>query len=178
MNRTLVTVCTAEWSLYVPQSGHYMYRTVLTICTVQWSLYVPPNGHCMYRKMVTICTAQWSLYVPHNGHYMYRTVVNICTAKWSLYVPHSGHYMYPTMVTICGFCNREGECLLCGTEPLGHGLLNAKASRLHPDTHTHTHSVGLLWTRDQHNTDTSTCKHTTLTTDRHPCPWRDSNPQS
>jgi hypothetical protein len=23
-------------------SGHYMYRTVVTICTVQWSLYVPP----------------------------------------------------------------------------------------------------------------------------------------
>ena len=23
-------------------SGHYMYRTVVTICTAQWSLYVPP----------------------------------------------------------------------------------------------------------------------------------------
>ena len=32
----------AQWSLYVPHSGHYMYRTVVTICTVQWSLYVPP----------------------------------------------------------------------------------------------------------------------------------------
>ena len=23
--------------------GHYMYRTVVTICTAQWSLYVPPG---------------------------------------------------------------------------------------------------------------------------------------
>jgi len=23
-------------------SGHYMYRTVVTICTAQWSRYVPP----------------------------------------------------------------------------------------------------------------------------------------
>jgi hypothetical protein len=34
--------CKFLWSLYVPHSGHYMYRTVVTICTAQWSLYVPP----------------------------------------------------------------------------------------------------------------------------------------
>ena len=56
-------------------------------CRAQWSIYVPPIGHYMYRTVVTICTAQWSLYVPHSGHYMYRTVVTICTAQWSLYVP-------------------------------------------------------------------------------------------
>jgi len=49
-----------------------MYRTVITICTAQWSLYVPHSGHYMYRKVITICTTQWSLYVPHSGHYMYR----------------------------------------------------------------------------------------------------------
>ena len=37
-------------------------------------------------------------------------------------------------------------------------------------------SVGLLWTRDQLIAETSTWQHTTLTTNRHPCPWRDSNP--
>ena len=75
-------------------SGHYMYRTVFTICTAQWSLYVPHSGHYMYRTVVTICTAHWSLYVPHSGHYMYRTWITICTAQWSLYVPPSGHYTY------------------------------------------------------------------------------------
>ena len=99
--RTVVTICTAQWSLYVPHSAHYMYRTVVTICTAQWSLYVQPSAHYMYHTVVTICTAQWSLYVPHSGHCMYRTVVTICTAQWSLYVPHSGHYMYRTVVTIC-----------------------------------------------------------------------------
>ena len=51
--------------------GHYMYRTVVTIYTAQRSLYVPHSGHYMYRTVVTICTAQRSLYVPHSGHYMY-----------------------------------------------------------------------------------------------------------
>jgi len=41
-----------------------MYRTVVTVCTAQRSLYIPHSGHCMYRTVVTICTAQWSLYVP------------------------------------------------------------------------------------------------------------------
>jgi hypothetical protein len=40
------------------------------------------------------------------------------------------------------------------------------------------HSVGLLWTSDQPVAETSTWHHTTLTTDRHPCPRRNSTPQS
>ena len=101
MCRTVVTMCTAQWSLYVPHGGHYMYRTVVTICTAQWSLYVPHGGHYMYLTAVTICTANRPLYVPHSGHYMYRTAFTICTAQRSLYIPHSGHYMYRTAVTIC-----------------------------------------------------------------------------
>ena len=54
-------------------------------------------------------------------------------------------------------------------------LLIIEASRLHSDT---PHLVGLLWTSDQPDADTSTSQHTKLTTDRHPCPWRDSNPQA
>jgi len=58
---------------------------VVTICTAQWSLYVPHSGHCMYRTVVTICTAQWSLYVPHNGHYMYASL----TFSNTMFCPHS-----------------------------------------------------------------------------------------
>jgi hypothetical protein len=75
-----------------------MYSTVVTICTVQWSLYVPHSGHYMYRTVVTICTVQWSLYVPYSGHYMYRTVVTICTASLtfsnSTFCPHSCIYVF------------------------------------------------------------------------------------
>jgi len=39
-------------------------------------------------------------------------------------------------------------------------------------------TAGLLWTGDQLVTETSTWQHTTLTTDRHPCPRRNWNPQS
>jgi hypothetical protein len=66
----VVTICTAQWSLYVLHSGHYMYRTVVSICTAQWSLYVPPSGHYMYRTVVTTCTASLtfnnSTFCPHS----------------------------------------------------------------------------------------------------------------
>ena len=134
--RTLVTICIAQWSLYVPPSGHlyvphnshHMYRKVGTICTAQWSLYVPHSGHLyvphnshhMYRTGVTICTAQWSLNVPPCGQYMYGPVVTICTAQWSLYVPHSGHYTYrqfyiqqfsvlPTQLYLCVLCGSQNK---------------------------------------------------------------------
>jgi len=47
--------------------------------------------------------------------------------------------------------------------PLGQGLLIIEASRSHSDT---PHSVGLLWTSDQPDTETSTWQHTTITRDR------------
>jgi hypothetical protein len=37
-----VSICVRVPTRDVPYSGHYMYRTVVTICTAQWSLYVPP----------------------------------------------------------------------------------------------------------------------------------------
>ena len=42
----------------VPSSGHYMYRTLVTIRTVQWSLYVAHSCHYMYSTVVIICTAR------------------------------------------------------------------------------------------------------------------------
>jgi hypothetical protein len=93
MYRTLVNICTAKWSIYVPHSGQYMYRPVVTICSAHWSLYVPHSGHYMNRTVFTMFTAQWSLYVPHSGHYSFRTVVTICTAQC--------HYMFHPVVTIC-----------------------------------------------------------------------------
>jgi hypothetical protein len=50
-----------------------------------------------------------------------------------------------------------------------------EASRSHSGT---LHSSGLLWKSDQPVKVTSTWQRTTLTTDRHPCRLRDSNPQS
>ena len=52
---------------------------------------------------------------------------------------------------------------------VGQGLVIFEASRSHSHT---SHSVGLLWTSDQPDAETSTWQHTTLTRDRHPCPWR------
>jgi hypothetical protein len=49
-----------------------------------------------------------------------------------------------------------------------------EVSRSHSDTQ---HSLGHLWTSDQPVAETTTCKHTTLTTDRQPSPKRDLNLQ-
>ena len=97
----MVTICTAQWSLYVQHSGQNIYRTVFIIFNAQWSLYVPHSGHYMYRIAVNISTAQKSQYVPHSGHYMYRTVITIFTKEWLLNIRYSCHYMYCTVVTIC-----------------------------------------------------------------------------
>jgi len=34
----------------VKPNGHYTYRTVVTIRTALWSLYVPHSGHYIYRQ--------------------------------------------------------------------------------------------------------------------------------
>jgi hypothetical protein len=60
------------------------------------------------------------------------------------------------------------------TALVGLGLFILEVSRSHSDT---PRSVGLLWASDQPDAETSNLQHTTLTTDRYPCPWRDSNPQ-
>ena len=58
MYRTVVTICTAQWSLYVPHSGHYMHRTVVTICTTKFNtqkLHVLPTK-CIYVFCVDLRT--------------------------------------------------------------------------------------------------------------------------
>jgi hypothetical protein len=68
-------------------------------------------------------------------------------------------------------------CLFFAQQPTTWpGLLIHEVSRLH--TKTHHNRVGLLWTSDRLVTETATCQHTTLTTDRHPCRRWDSKPQS
>jgi hypothetical protein len=57
----------------------------------------------------------------------------------------------------------------------GPGTLHYLGFTITSDTR---HSVGLLWTSDQPDAETSTWQHTTVTTDRHPCLQRDSNPRS
>jgi len=59
--------------------------------------------------------------------------------------------------------------------PVGQGLLITEASRSHSDK---PQSEGLLWTSDQPDSETSSWQNTTITTDKHPCLSRYSNPQS
>jgi hypothetical protein len=68
-------------------------------------------------------------------------------------------------------------CLFLAQQPpLGRGLLTHEVSRSHYSNNA-PQSVGLLWTSDQFVAEASTWQYTTLTTDKHPCPRWDSNPQ-
>jgi hypothetical protein len=59
-------------------------------------------------------------------------------------------------------------------QPLvGQGLLIIEASQSQSDT---PHWVGLLWTSDQPDAETSTLQHTTLTRGRHPYPPKGFEP--
>jgi len=49
----VVTICTAQWSLYVPDSGHYMYRTVVTIFTT--SLTFNNSTFCPHSCIYVFC---------------------------------------------------------------------------------------------------------------------------
>ena len=82
-----------------------LYSPVVTICTAQWSLYVPYSGHHMYRTVVTICTVQWSLYVPYSGHYMYHTVVTICTTSLTF----NNSTFCPTQLYLCVLCGSQNK---------------------------------------------------------------------
>jgi hypothetical protein len=57
----------------------------------------------------------------------------------------------------------------------GHDLLILDVSRSHTTTH---QSVRLLWTSDQLVTETSTWHYTTITKEKLPCFWWDSNTRS
>jgi hypothetical protein len=72
--------------------------------------------------------------------------------------------------------------LLVFTSVWGNSPQWAKASSLSRNLdHTQMdkpHLVWLFWTSDQPDTETATWQHKTFTRQRHPCPRRDSNPQS
>ena len=71
--------------------------------------------------------------------------------------------------------NNASSLFYVTTDPRVQGFFSIEASRSHLDT---PHSVRLLWRRDRSVAETSAYQRITFTRDRHPCPWRDSNPQS
>ena len=92
--------------------------------------------------------------------------------------------MFNTVQFILNMINSNTQSITRGRQFFYHGATAPSGSRpshyrgfmiTHSDA---PQSVGLLWTSDQPVAETSTWQHTTLTTDRHPCPRRDSNPQS
>jgi len=79
------------------------------------------------------------------------------------------------LVTVCSCNLRYTKYYACSMvqQPLvDQGFLIIEVSRSHSET---LRSVGILWTSDQPDAETSTWQHVTLTRDRHAHPRRDSN---
>jgi hypothetical protein len=113
------------------------------------ALYLAPQPHCTW----------------HHSRTVLGTTAALCLAPQ----PHCArHHSRTVLGTTAALCSAPQP-------PEGKGLIITEASRSHSDT---PQSVELLWTGDQPDAKTSTWQHTTLTTDRHPCPRLDSNPQS
>ena len=91
-----------------------------------------------------------------SGNACYHSVQNLLSSSLL-----SKKYKYQRISSSCGDAAQR--------------LLILEVSRSHSDK---PHSVGLRYTSDGTVTETSTWQHTTLTTDRHSCQRRDSNPQS
>ena len=153
----------------------------VTAWNLYWKLVSQPENctenECHSLKFVlkinvTVWIALWLFYE-------LCVIVRLCHHSISMYGKKISHLTFSikTFISLrtAGELGTE-KIPLCKSPPMaqqplvGQGLLTVEASL--------PHSVGLLWTSDQPVAQTSTWQNTTLTTDRHPCSRRDSNPQS
>ena len=88
----------AQWSLYVPHSGHYMYRTVVTICTASFAF----NNSTSFPHSVFMCFVWiWEQTV----------IISLYSIDWLVFITE----------TECVHCAVRSAhtlylCVLCGSE--------------------------------------------------------------
>ena len=86
------------------------------------------------------------------------------------------HNLSAEWCCIIMYFSDTSACFCRDSPPVGQGLLIHEVSKItHNDA---PQSVELLWTNDKLVAKTSTSRHTIFTTDKHPCPRCNSNPQS
>jgi len=123
----VVTICTAQWLLYVPHSGHYVYRTVVTICTTSLTFknytFCPHSVFmCFVRiweqtAIISLYNINWLVFITKTkcvycavraGSVV--TVVTICTTSLTFTILRSAHTVY--LCVLCGWAGhvaRIGE---------------------------------------------------------------------
>jgi hypothetical protein len=149
------TFCGAQVTAFYPNCTA---PTCIRIRALQWRKQdIAKNSHALYLSAQTIHDLS-SVAILSRFH---------LSSKW-LILGNSDESQHFTKATLF-------SPSMAQQPPVGQGLLTVEASRSHSGT---PHSVGLLWTSDQPHAETPTWQHTALTRDRHPCPRRDSNPQS
>jgi hypothetical protein len=162
---------TASHLLHVPYSGNIMCVTLM--CRRLFNGVVPGTQNhdrfffILYILSRTNHSSIWN--IATNGQdvqqaceydiYTYMYIYSIC-----IYTV----YVY-THTIVCGIL--QGSLLYDAPTPQ-FAKASSLASRSHSDT---SHLVGLLWTNDQPDEETSTWQHTR---EKHPCIWLDSNPHS
>ena len=85
------------------------------------------------------------------------------------------HFQWVNKLSSAGNYSQDNFVSMAQQPLVGQTLLIIKASRPHSDT---PNSVGILWTSDQCDADTSTWHHTTLTRERYHAPGEIRNSNS
>ena len=103
-----------QWSLYVPHSGHYMYRSVVTICTAQWSLYVQPVVTiCTAQWSLYVPHSGHYMYHQFNINQFY-VLPTLCIYVFCVDLRTNNVY-FTVQHWLVGFYNWDEVCLLRGT---------------------------------------------------------------
>jgi len=108
---------------------------------------------------------------------IWRTVITVKIWKYIYVLYRAFQHNYKICCYVCLFSYRYNPLWSYLSQP-SCGLYPPRFRGFFITHNDAPQSVELLWTSDQSVAETSTLKHTTLTTDKHPCPRWDSNPQS
>ena len=88
-----------------------LYSPVVTICTAQWSLYVPHSVHYMYRKVVTMCTTSLTLtnstFCPHSVFMCFvwiweqTAIISLYSIDWLVFITETECVYCAVRSTFC-----------------------------------------------------------------------------
>ena len=130
LSSPVVTICTAQWSLYVPHSGHYIYRTVVTICTTSFtfnnSTFCPQSAFMCFvwiweqTAIISLYSTDWLFFINETKcvYFAVRSTFYVlptqCVHVFCVDLGTNSDY-FTVQHWLVGFYNWDGVCLLRGT---------------------------------------------------------------
>jgi hypothetical protein len=155
-------------------SLHVGTRTVIDKTFPDFTLFYCDKYH-FAKAVFHLVPPHYSIY-PNNCTIIIYNTIQTCGSHptcFGVFRSSSGRYLTKETTIMAIYVIDCNFFFVAPQPPVGHGLLIIEASRSHSDT---PHSVGVLWTSDQPDAETS--DYATFTKDRYASFRWDSNPQS